>query len=210
MNLTFDAQAHAYSIDGRQIPSVTQILCDVFGAPTGGRCEQWHMDRGSAAHALYALLARREDIDGYVYDARLHGHIEAWRAWYAAERPEFVEIETPVHWHGVYAGTPDAIVRMRGKLWIIDYKQTATARDRLQMAAYALACGMKCDGVVSVQIDGEQWKYGKACRGLDFARAVGDWRAVLRTWQIAECQGCRASRHTLDPFVRHSDSGGEE
>ena len=24
----------------------------------------------------------------------------------------------------------------------------------------------------------------------------------------AEGQGCRASRHTLDPLVRHSDSGG--
>ena len=32
---------------------------------------------------------------------------------------------------------------------------------------------------------------------------------AIREKSNAEGQGCRASRHTLDPLVRHSDSGGE-
>jgi len=185
MSLIYDPAAHAYHLDGCRLPSVTQILGTVFGDPTGGRCEQWHLDRGGTAHALYALLARGEDLSVYVYDKRLQGHVDAWRAWYAAERPEWLAIETPVEWRGIYAGTPDAVVRMRGKVWVIDYKQNATARDRLQMAAYAMACGLKIDGLVSIQIDGERWKYG-TCRAMDLARAVSDWRAVLRTWQLQQ------------------------
>jgi hypothetical protein len=186
MTIEFDPAEHAYKVGGVRLPSVSQILGDAFGDPTAGRGEQWHMDRGSAAHALYALLARGEDLSAYVYDERLQGHVEAWRAWYAAERPEWLAIETPIEWRGVYAGTPDAIVRMRDKVWVIDYKQTATLRDRLQMAAYAMACGLKIDGLVSIQIDGERWKYGETCRAMDLARAVADWRAVLRTWQLKQ------------------------
>ena len=52
--LTFDDVLHKYYADGKEFPSVTTIIRRVLGDK--GHGTQWHMDRGSAAHGLYALM----------------------------------------------------------------------------------------------------------------------------------------------------------
>lgn len=187
----FDPVAHAYKIDGRAVPSVTQVLADVLGDPTNGWGEQFHLDRGSAAHTLYAMMARGEDLRLYDYDQRLAGHVAAWQAWRDAEKPQFVAIEKPVAHAGYgYAGTLDALCIIGGRLTIIDYKQSSGPRDLLQMAAYALAYESmgepRITGFCSLQIDGDGWRYGPQANGYRMTAALSDWRAVFRVWQIKQ------------------------
>ena len=191
MKIDFNETAHTYTIDGRLVPSVTQVLGEILGDPTNGWGEQYHLDRGSAAHELYAMLARGEDLRLYDYDARLDGHIAAWRAWYAAERPKFEAVEQPVAHSGRgYAGTPDAVCIIDGVVTMIDYKQSAGKRDLLQMAAYVLAfeemTGSRVKLVQSLQINGTGWKYGPKAMGSRLTAAKHDWLAVLRAWQIKQ------------------------
>jgi hypothetical protein len=184
---------HRYTVNACLVPGVTTILGGVLGDPAGGWATEWHMERGSAAHALYALLGRGEDLALYDYDARLDGHVRCWREWAAAEKPEFVAVERRVaSVRFRYAGTLDAIARMRGKLWLIDYKASATCRDALQMAAYALAWeeggGERIQGLAAVQIDGERWRYGQQVRGAALYMATADWHAVRRAYEIKQGQ----------------------
>ena len=196
MTIDFDPVAHRYRIDGKPVPSVTQVLTDVLGDPTNGWGEKYHLDRGSAAHALYAMMARVEDLSLYDYDQRLAGHVAAWQAWRDAERPEFVEIEKPVAHAGYgYAGTLDALCMIGGRLVLIDYKQASGPRDLIQMAAYALAWESTGGSIAagtcilefrSLQIDGAGWRYGDQVRGYRMGSALSDWRAVLRVRQIKQ------------------------
>jgi hypothetical protein len=192
--MTIDMTAdHRYIVDGRQMPGVTAILSAVLGDPTGGWGSQWHMDKGNAAHALYAILARGQDLDLYDYDARLDGHVQCWRDWSAKERPHFVAVEHKVaSWRYGYAGTLDAVAIMRQALCLIDYKATSSRRDLMQMAAYALAWeemgGDPIKYVQSVQIDGARWVYGPSASGLGLRAAIADWHAVRRVWEIKQGQ----------------------
>jgi len=178
--------AHEYSLGGVRVPSVTQILGDVLGDPTQGFGKQWHLDRGSAAHALYAIIGLGHDLSRYLYDQRLQPQVDAFRAWIKAEGVEFLEVEKQVGsaQYG-YAGTFDALVKMRGKkTWLIDYKASTGGRDALQLAAYAIAGGRSVYGCASLQINEDGWRYGVKLRGLSKAAAIADWHAVRRTWQI--------------------------
>ena len=191
VKIDFNEAAHAYTIDGRPVPSVTQVLSEMLGDPTNGWGEQYHLDRGSAAHELYAMMARGEDLRLYDYDQRLAGHVAAWRAWNAAERPKFEAIEKPVaHAHYGYAGTPDAVCIIGGVTTMIDYKQLAGKRDLLQTAAYVLAyedmTGSRVKAIQSLQIDGDGWRYGPGASGCNLVVAKQNWLGVLRAWQIKQ------------------------
>jgi hypothetical protein len=184
--LHLDPNTGTYLLDGRPLDRVTTILRKVLGDPTGGNAQQWHLDRGSAAHALYAILGRGDDLGLYQYDARLDGHVRCWRDWQAAEAVTFIGVEMPVASvkHG-YAGTLDALAespRWPAGTWIVDYKQSASRRDRIQLAAYAVAVeeshGIPVKGVIGLQIDGERWRYGERFSGLALRSAMADWHAV--------------------------------
>ncbi len=184
--LQFDSATHTYTLDGQPLPSVTTILRKVLGDPTAGNATQYHLDRGSAAHALYAILGRGDDLGLYQYDARLDGHVRCWREWQAAEAVTFLGVEMPVASvkYG-YAGTLDALAespRWPRGAWIVDYKQSTSRRDRMQLAAYAIAVEeshrIPVKGVVGLQIDGERWRYGERFSGLWLRSAVADWHAV--------------------------------
>jgi hypothetical protein len=192
--LVFDAASHTYTLDGERLPHVTSILRRVLGDPTGGHATQYHLDRGNAAHALYAILGRGDDLGLYEYDPRLDGHVRCWREWAAAEAVTFHGVEMPVaseRWR--YAGTLDALAESpkwpRGA-WIVDYKQSTSKRDRIQLAAYAIALmeshGILAKGVVGVQIDGERWRYGDRFTGLPLRSAMAEWHADLAVYRQLE------------------------
>jgi hypothetical protein len=190
VNLVFDEASHTYMIDGRKVPSVTRVLGEVLGNPYGNNSGQWHMDRGNAAHDLYEIIGKGEDLSLYDYDASLDGHVACWREWHAIEKPifEITEMSVGSVIYG-YAGTLDAIIRRGTTSLILDYKQSTCERDRIQLAAYAIAyeemTNKSVDGLISLQIDGTTWKYGELVTGKrEIQRAKSDWLAVLRVWQL--------------------------
>jgi hypothetical protein len=181
---------HVYTLDGRNIPSVTQVMGSVLGSHQ--YATQYHLDRGSANHACYALLAQGV-IDEYDIDPDCQPWIDGWRRWAELHQPEIVEVEQSVasrlFW---YAGTFDLLARIDGKLTMIDFKNSALPKDAIQLAAYAQAWEEehKRKGAIkqlmSVQIAGDgKYKIGVLVdTPREMRLAAADWNAVRRVYRI--------------------------
>lgn len=198
--LTFEAASHTYRLNGRTVPGVTEILGDVLGDQWAGIAGAYHQARGQAAHAVYALLARGNSLADYTVDPVLVPYARQWLSWRDTVRPTPSAIEAVVYsTRHDYAGTADLLAWIGGKLAVIDFKGTATARDRLQLAAYAIAaeeCGLgRVATLLAVEIGPESW------RMIDAGRAVGtvlpvsivreakaDWLAVRTVYRLRHTQ----------------------
>ncbi len=146
--LTFDAAAHRYSLDGKVLPSVTQVLEDVgiidySGIPWDTR--QMALTRGSNVH-----LATQLDDEGDLDEESagdLMGYVQAWRAARAhLKLDRFDHIERRMaHTQFLFAGTTDREV---GNV-IVDLKTNeAPWWVRIQLAAYQ--CLAEHNGAESV------------------------------------------------------------
>ena len=94
-------------------------------------------DIGSRIHGLAERLARGESVE---VTEQERPFAESYAAWIAANEPEFLYLEEMVANLSVgYAGTFDAILRMKGKTWLCDVKTGSGiyADTSLQLAAYA-------------------------------------------------------------------------
>jgi len=190
--LTFEGgKKHQYALNGGPIPSVTQIIRRVLGDKEYGGT-QWHMDRGTAAHELYAMLARGEDLSKYDYDQRLQHNVDAWRDWAARERPKFIEVEYQVASERFgYGGTIDAVLQIGKRVLILDYKATSSARDAIQLAAYRVALRetipeLIVTGLLSLQINADGWRYGPVLGHSEMLLADAAWNHVLGVYRLLE------------------------
>ena len=184
ISIALDAATHTYRDEtGAVWPGVTTILSTVLGDQWAGKATQYHLDRGHAAHALYALLGDGEDMAQYNVDPELLPYANQWRAWQAATGAAIMATERAVHHERLrYAGTMDAAAMIGRRYYIMDYKGSATLRDRWQLAAYAMAHedmgGTKADGVLSVQITPESWKMSEPITGRELEIAKREWCAI--------------------------------
>jgi hypothetical protein len=181
---------HVYTLDGRRLPGVTAIMREVIGGPI--YATQFHLDRGSANHACYAIMGRGESLGDYDIDPECEGWIEGWKKWENTYGPVGMYVELAVasrmHW---YAGTLDLIAEIEGKLTVVDYKNSANKNDSIQMAAYAIAYeeqhGKRGEvkQLMAVQIDGSgEYKVGEYVAGQELRQAAADWLAVRRVHRI--------------------------
>jgi hypothetical protein len=135
--LQFDPVEHSYSVDGREIPSVTQILKSA-GMVDFTFTTEFARERGSMAHRAIHY-AMENDLDDATVHPMLVGYVSAARAFVADLKLDIVAVERRVYSPSAgYAGTLDLLARLGGKLGIFDHKTgpppPATA---LQLAAYA-------------------------------------------------------------------------
>jgi hypothetical protein len=148
---SYDDTAHEYRIDGIKVPSVTQVLNGVIGYPF--QASDFYLERGRAIHACAAMIARGEEFD---CDPRIEGQVEAIRRFIADMSPLFSEVETPKynHLYG-FAGTPDAVCAMDGKVVVIDYKSGEAPFLKWQLGAYGILTGVKYGMGVILMDDGK-------------------------------------------------------
>jgi hypothetical protein len=126
---------HQYIDGDRRYVSVTQILSDLFPYPMPA--DSYFLQRGSAAHACYAMLADGVEFD---CDPVCTLYVEGWKSWAAAVKPMFVVVEDIVVSKAhQYAGRLDAIAEIGGNMTLIDYKGSFSKTIGHQLAAYALA-----------------------------------------------------------------------
>ena len=184
ITIALDAETHVYKDETGAIwPGVTDILSTVLGDQWAGKAGQYHLDRGHAAHALYALLGDGEDLAQYNVDPELMPYANQWRGWQVATGADIVTTERIIHHAALrYAGTLDAVVSIAGRLYVADYKASPTFRDRWQMAAYAVAWdaidAMKIHGLASVQITPDSWKMSEPITGRELETAKREWCAI--------------------------------
>lgn len=142
MRIEFDAASHAYRVNGRPVPSVTQILGpleDFSRVPRDvleAACEF-----GKHVHEACDLFNRGE-LDWLNLDPSLVPYVEGWRQFMHETGAVVISSEFQVA-HGVlgYAGSPDVLIQMRDAMWIPDIKSTAIVPSTVgaQTAAYAKA-----------------------------------------------------------------------
>lgn len=187
----FDAASHTYTSSGHNLPSVTTILSDVVPVTFHGATE-WHMNRGTAIHACAAMLC--EGVQ-FRHDPQIDGQVQAAKAWLAMRRPKVLAVERMV-WKagpGGYAGTLDLLCEMRGRLWIIDWKSSASPRDQWQIGGYAEALaevtGLKARHGLIVELN----ENGQPREGepIEIRRARNEWRSILNVYNMKQREGMK-------------------
>jgi hypothetical protein len=144
----FDAVAHAYSINGQPLPSVTRVLDPAMKwGPISDDVLQRASERGSAVHMACEIidLAHQgigEPLDWTTVDEEIAGYVRAWEKFTVLNSPTWDEIEQPrAHRLLGFAGTPDRVGVINGEPLVLDIKSGAKlAWHGLQTAGYKCLC----------------------------------------------------------------------
>ena len=140
-DLVFDPVEHAYTLRGRRLPSVTQVLGLL---QDWSRVDQELLERAAefGTHVHQAVdLWNRGILDVAALDPALRPYLDAWCQWTIDAGATVLHSELRLaHPAFGYAGTVDAIVEIKGRLCVIDVKTGAVPRTvGAQLAAYAKA-----------------------------------------------------------------------
>lgn len=133
----FCPQTHTYTLSGKQLLSVTQVLREA-----GLIDARWYTDdaaqRGTFVHAAIAL-DQQHLLDDATLDAGLRPYFEAYQRFMADTDARFELIEHRVHDPLLgYAGTLDACGTALGRPVLCDFKTGTTPPwVGVQLAAYA-------------------------------------------------------------------------
>lgn len=142
--LSIDRDVSMYTIAGRRVPSVTEILAIAGVVDFSGVPEEWlakAAERGRLAHRITAEIDQAQGEPPFVPE-ELKGYVDAW--WKFRVETGFTAslIEHAlVNQEHRYAGTLDRYGMVGATPWLIDLK-TSAAIPRwvgLQLAGYELA-----------------------------------------------------------------------
>jgi len=141
--LTFEESEHVYRLDGRIIPSVTQVL-EGAGLYDPSKYPPDVASRGSYVHVLTALNDRGElTVDMLGRFPEYDGYMTAWRQFVRDSGIVFTGIEVHVHGslYGLdFGGTVDRIGKCDGSRIIIDIKSGAYEKHHAIQTAGYLEC----------------------------------------------------------------------
>jgi hypothetical protein len=187
--MRFDPKTHTYyDDDGNVMPSVTQIIRAVLNPPQYG--QEWHLQRGRANHACYAMIA-----DGVYFkcDPQSEPYEAGCRMFFRDFSPVVIHCELPMFGLGC-AGTLDLAAMINNRLTIIDYKNSASPVDYIQMAAYAelyrSTAGNEVRQLMSVEINGNgRYKAGKIVSGQELRWYASRWNSVFAVYKIKQNMG---------------------
>lgn len=137
MKTVFDPTTHTYTVDGRIVPSVTQILHEAGIIDTAFYTEEARQ-RGSYVAEATALLDRGE-LELAELDPALVGYVDAWKKFKLDAQfvPELIEAPLFDPW-GRFAGTLDRAGPLHGRWANVEIKTGGREEwHALQTAAYA-------------------------------------------------------------------------
>ncbi len=186
--LTFDPATHTYRLDGKVIPSVTQVLRGAGIIHVSDFCTG--PERGSLVHRACALLDMGMDDELQVLDGlpEILPYLEAWQqlkgdVWPSGEQ-DFTKIEAPGYItlsHGSIAGTPD---RVTGSNYIFDIKTGAWQWGYdVQLVAYRHIEGKHITELSGVQLTpgvGAGYKLHR----VDKKKYMGYWNLFQKALEI--------------------------
>lgn len=149
LDVTFDPAAHTYTVDGKPVPSVTQLVAPLgadYDDPEDDYLElavEAAADRGTAMHAYLAHRLTGGAPEDFELPDAYAPYAEAVELFLSEHRIEPFVIEQPMGAPS-YAGTPDLVADFDGTLAILDYKfvsSVAKSRVSAQLGGYSLLCG---------------------------------------------------------------------
>lgn len=124
-DLLFLEQSHTYLLNGRTLPSVSE-LCAPLHRAVYRDAPKWQMEaaaeRGTAVHAATEALEAHGAAQ--IEEAHLP-YLLAYKAFLQDHRPVWTLTEQPLyHPEHLYAGTPDRYGLLSGKHTLVDVKTT--------------------------------------------------------------------------------------
>lgn len=127
----FDEKEHAYTLNGRRFPSVTEIVNDVFGISHSA--SDFYMHKGSMLHKAISLYLQGV-LDETTVDERIKGKLEGAKKAIKEFQLNPLVIETPMY-HKIlmYAGTPDLLT---SDFIIVDWKSSHSENSEIQQGGY--------------------------------------------------------------------------
>jgi hypothetical protein len=139
--LDFEPVEHRYYLDGKEVPSVSEVLgLAKFNSTRYGKSGHNSAWRGTTAHAACEFWDDGT-LDESSLDPRLKGYLDAWRKFRTESGAEPVLIEQQVgHRDYMYAGTLDRLMRIGPRYILLDIKTGAKRSwHEIQGVAYLAA-----------------------------------------------------------------------
>lgn len=142
MALEFDEEKHLYTLDGVELPSVTEI-CRFLNYDTAVNAKPWLRDaaaaRGTRVHE-WCMLYDYDALDFSDIEPCEMGYVQAYLSFLRDYRPQWQFIEHSIGSDRLgYAGTLDRYGLIDGKTAIVDLKTTSVLRKvplAAQLAGY--------------------------------------------------------------------------
>lgn len=182
--LTFDEAKHEYRLDGRVVPSVTQVLGAVYrdvyaGIPAEVLARKAAL--GQAVHRVIQLFLL-ERLDTSTVHASVEPYFESWLQWWATTEYQVFQAEHQFYNQaGGYAGTID-FRSLDNTPAVVDWKITSTRvpTHPIQIGGYAYHTGATEGGCLYLKDDGSPGEYVPT----NLLRAKADWLATLRVYNL--------------------------
>lgn len=186
----FIEATHAYKVNGRPVPSVTQVITRTIGSGFEAiRGAEYYLQRGRAIHACAAFIAQGVEFE---HDPAIDGWVRALRKFWHEVQPKPIHWETPLgSARYLFAGTPDLLADVGGKFrrLLVDYKSSLSPhRCRIQLGGYSLALsetlGIECNYGIGVHLRGDGTY--RATAPFDLRTARNEFLALRTTYAILE------------------------
>lgn len=185
--IVFDEARHEYLVGGRLVPSVTQVLSILqdFGAVPADVLAA-AAEFGTHVHQAVDL-DNKGVLDEASLDPALAPYLADWRSFLCDTGAGVLASEVRVYHPGrKYAGTLDALVRIRNKVAVVDVKTGQVPRTvGPQLAAYELAYSASDENEhairrrLCVQLTGDGYRVHEQKNPADwsvFLSALNCWR----------------------------------
>ena len=151
--LLFFDECHKYTLDGEELPSVSQ-LTRFISREIYGDVGQFNLDRaaerGTAVHKATELLDKYGKAE---IDEDIAPYLQAYIAFRKEHKCEWQKIEYATHHpDNLYAGTLDRVGTIDGKLVVLDIKTSSTIQKPLYTAQLNLYRKMLPDPIEQLVI----------------------------------------------------------
>jgi hypothetical protein len=182
--LTFDAASHVYSMDGKVVPSVNQVLREMGFQEGYDKVPEYYRDRGTYVHDA-TCMADQGTLNFEAVPPTMRPFIRAWESW-KESRDEYLPLDIEFRVCNEefdYAGTIDRVALVNGELEVIDIKTSSSASywHHLQIAGYEACLTEVNQGrVVYIGKDGN-WKDRMMLR-----QAPGRWQSIIQAYNTRE------------------------
>jgi len=137
MNTNFDQETHTYRINDRIVPSVTQILTDIFGKRYW--YDDWSTQRGRAIHTAINYLVE-DCLDWGSVHNDIKGYLDAFVRFLDETKFKIIKSEEILYSKTYnFAGTSDLLMSdNNGQTILADIKSSVEPIVKLQLAGYAI------------------------------------------------------------------------
>ena len=125
-SLVFYDEAHKYTVDGEEVPSVSEItrfMTRELYTDVNQLALDKAADRGTKVHKATEALDKYGSVE---IEDDLLGYLKAYVSYVKANNPSWEKIEWPVHNEKLYAGTIDRYGKIGERSGIVDLKTTGT------------------------------------------------------------------------------------